>query len=73
MAQGLLAQTATQGKFLENLGIRTRLARLVTANPAKKPDLTAGVDRITANDKMGTLFKVLCIYPANQPMPAGFI
>jgi NADH dehydrogenase [ubiquinone] 1 alpha subcomplex assembly factor 7 len=54
-----------QGTFLERLGIAARAARLM--EKATPPQL-----RLTAPDRMGTLFKVLALTPAGLDPPAGF-
>jgi len=63
----------TQGAFLDSLGIATRAAALRrTASPRQARDLDAAVTRLTADDAMGRLFKVLALTGPNQPAPAGF-
>ena len=69
---GLTAQPlATQGDFLSRLGIAERAAALSRANPNEADKIRAALDRLTARDQMGDLFKVLC---AASPglAPPGF-
>ena len=54
-----------QGAFLSALGIHARAARLGGSAPAD-------AERLTADEQMGTLFKVLAIVHPDWPEPAGF-
>ena len=67
------AQTAclTQGEFLRRLGIEHRAATLARAHPARAETLARQLDRLTAPDQMGALFKAACIH-APGPVPPGF-
>jgi NADH dehydrogenase [ubiquinone] 1 alpha subcomplex assembly factor 7 len=81
---GALAEAATaagarahgpvsQGAWLQALGITTRAAMLRrNATTAQAQDINAALHRLTADDAMGTLFKVLALTAPNQPPPAGF-
>jgi len=63
---------AEQGAFLRSLGIAQRGARLgalLTGDVAENH--RAATHRLTAPAEMGTLFKVLALYPANAPPPPG--
>ncbi len=51
----------TQARFLTALGIEQRHENLAAANPGKAEELAAGVERLTGPEKMGTLFKCLCV------------
>ncbi len=63
----------TQGDFLRALGIETRAATLRRiASPRQAQDLDTAVHRLTADDAMGRLFKVLALTGPNQAVPAGF-
>lgn len=58
-----------QGLFLKNMGIQMRLERLKSvATPQQALDLQSGYVRLTADDQMGRLFKVmgLCHDPSIQ-------
>lgn len=61
-----------QGVFLERLGITER-AQTLAANLDGAPldQLIAAHRRLTHPEEMGTLFKVLGLYPAKCPPPAG--
>ncbi len=63
----------TQGEFLGRLGIAERAAALAAkASRAQSLDLDLAVRRLTSPNEMGTLFKVLALYPGNAPAPPGF-
>ena len=61
-----------QGEWLGRLGIRARAGALGKANPNKAAEIQAALDRLTAPDQMGELFKVIAIHSADWPQPAGF-
>ena len=63
---------ATQGSWLERLGIGGRAAALAAANPERSADIRAAVERLTGRDAMGELFKVMAIHSARWPAPEGF-
>ena len=64
---------ATQGEFLEALGIRARADRLKRDNPERTSEIDLAVDRLTGPQQMGTLFKALAIFEGrNQMAPPGF-
>lgn len=60
-SEGLaVKQLTTQQAFLEQMGITVRLQALCqVASTEQQRSLTAGVERLLAPDKMGTLFKVM--------------
>jgi SAM-dependent MidA family methyltransferase len=62
----------TQGEWLERLGISDRADALAAANPDKADDVRSALDRLTAPDQMGELFKVIALHSADWPAPAGF-
>ncbi|CUH82939.1 class I SAM-dependent methyltransferase [Thalassovita mediterranea] len=63
----------TQGVFLERLGITGRAQALAArATDAALDDLVAAHRRLTHPDEMGTLFKVLGLYPATKTPLPGF-
>ncbi len=63
----------TQGDFLRALGIDARCAQLVArATPAQRDALLAAHRRLTDSVQMGTLFKVFCVTPSDDPVPAGW-
>jgi SAM-dependent MidA family methyltransferase len=63
---------ATQGDWLNSLGIGTRAASLATANPERVTELEIAVDRLCHEEQMGQLFKVMAIHAPDWPAPAGF-
>jgi NADH dehydrogenase [ubiquinone] 1 alpha subcomplex assembly factor 7 len=64
---------ATQGAFLNALGIGIRAQRLKRGLPEDgAAALDRAVERLTASDAMGRLFKVLAIVPRGGIRPAGF-
>ena len=71
-ATGLVvAPLATQGEFLLRLGIGERAKSLARANPAEAANIARAVERLTAPEQMGTLFKVFCAHSPGLK-PAGF-
>ncbi|MEO8243669.1 MAG: SAM-dependent methyltransferase [bacterium] len=62
----------TQGAFLQRLGIAARSARLAAGltGPALQSHLAA-TRRLTDDAEMGSLFKVLALYPLASPPPPG--
>jgi NADH dehydrogenase [ubiquinone] 1 alpha subcomplex assembly factor 7 len=63
----------TQGAFLAALGIAERAERLKRqAGEAERADIDAALHRLTHQDTMGTLFKVLALTRAGVPALAGF-
>jgi SAM-dependent MidA family methyltransferase len=67
-----VTDVATQGDWLNSLGIGARAATLATANPDRVPDLEKAVDRLCHEEQMGQLFKVMAIHSPDWPAPAGF-
>ena len=61
-----------QGEWLRRLGIGARADALIKANPGKADEIRAALERLTASDQMGDLFKVIAIHSADWPQPAGF-
>ena len=71
-ASGLAHHYATQGAFLTQLGITARSARLAQGlSGAALQSHLAATRRLTDDAEMGTLFKVLVLYPAAGPSPPG--
>ncbi len=62
-----------QGNFLQRMGISVRADRLASmATPQQAEAIRAGVQRLIAEDEMGTLFKVLGFAPQGTPPLPGF-
>jgi SAM-dependent MidA family methyltransferase len=62
----------SQGEWLIRLGIETRAQALSRANPEGAGEIQSALDRLTGQDQMGSLFKVLAIHSPEWPAPAGF-
>lgn len=65
-------QMTFQGDFLQRLGIAQRseiLAKTLTGD--SRTNHLEAYHRLTHTDKMGTLFKVIGLYPKGSPPPAG--
>lgn len=72
-AEGLVVHgPITQGAFLEALGIGTRSEALAKASPDRAEALARDRARLTDQDQMGELFKVMAITAPGWPAPAGF-
>jgi SAM-dependent MidA family methyltransferase len=64
----------TQAELLGRLGLSERAQRLAhLLNGDALEQHIAAFDRLTSDDKMGTLFKALAIMPSPQTLPAGFM
>ena len=62
-----------QGRFLEALGARARLAALTArATVTQRDQLESGLARLIDPADMGTLFKALALTSPGLPPPAGF-
>jgi SAM-dependent MidA family methyltransferase len=61
-----------QGEWLLRLGIEARAQALARVNPERADDVQAALERLTAGDQMGQLFKVIAIHSPDWPAPAGF-
>jgi SAM-dependent MidA family methyltransferase len=62
----------TQGDWLKRLGIEDRSRALAQANPERTDEIEGALERLTAEDAMGSLFKVIAIHSRDWPAPAGF-
>lgn len=65
------APLAEQGDWLLRLGLGERAKALARANPAEAGNIARAVERLTAPEQMGRLFKVLCAHSPGL-RPAGF-
>ena len=71
-AAGIAVQPlATQGQFLNRLGIGERASALSRANPGSAESIRTAQDRLVSDQQMGTLFKVFCAHSPGL-MPPGF-
>lgn len=67
-------QLASQGKFLEQLGIGTRAAALTDGKASNVAEQVVSAHRrLTHPDEMGNLFQVLAFTPETAPEPPGFL
>ncbi|MET1754256.1 SAM-dependent methyltransferase [Novosphingobium sp. RD2P27] len=64
--------TVGQGAWLRDLGIEARAQSLTRSSPEHGDAIAAALDRLTAEDQMGTLFKVMGLAAPNWPDGAGF-
>ena len=62
----------SQGDFLHRLGIETRAARLMSTRPDAGPVIQRQLDRLTADDQMGRLFKAAAIFSPRALGVPGF-
>ena len=62
-----------QGRFLAALGLFQRTDRLArTQPPVRAAALVQAAQRLAEPDRMGKLFKALCVCHPRLPTPAGF-
>ena len=61
----------SQGDWLLRLGIEARAQALSRANPDRVDEIGQALDRLTARDQMGELFKVMALNAPDWPAPAG--
>jgi NADH dehydrogenase [ubiquinone] 1 alpha subcomplex assembly factor 7 len=71
-AGAAVTPVVTQGEWLVRLGIEARSQALARANPERAAEIKSGLDRLTASDAMGSLFKVIAIHSPHWPAPEGF-
>ncbi len=62
----------TQSKFLSSLGIHTRARALAEASPTDASEINEALVRLTSEDGMGALFKVLVLTSPEMKPPPGF-
>jgi len=68
-AGAAVSAIADQGNWLDALGIRERAATLATIAPERREEIMTALDRLTDEDEMGELFKVLAIFAPGGPSP----
>ncbi len=61
-----------QGAFLRRLGIEARAERLTSARPEAGPVIARQLERLTAPDQMGELFKAAAIFSPRSLAVPGF-
>jgi SAM-dependent MidA family methyltransferase len=70
---GAVTPVITQGAWLTRLGISARAETLSRANPERTDEIASALDRLTAPNEMGELFKVMAIHSREWPSPPGFV
>jgi len=70
-AGAIVTPVVTQGEWLQRLGIDARAEALSAANPEQAETVRTALERLTATDQMGALFKVIAIHSPDWPTPAG--
>ena len=63
---------ATQGEWLERLGIGARAAALARAYPDRAREIETDRRRLCDGEQMGTLFKVVALHAPGWPEAPGF-
>jgi len=61
-----------QGEFLRRLGIEARAERLKAGRPQAAPVIDRQLNRLTAEDQMGTLFKAAAIFSPRSLVAPGW-
>ncbi|MEQ1508858.1 MAG: SAM-dependent methyltransferase [Sphingopyxis sp.] len=61
-----------QGAFLRNLGLDARTDSLIAGHPRRAEAIAGERDRLTDDDQMGQLFKVLAMVASGWALPEGF-
>ncbi|MFV0643049.1 MAG: class I SAM-dependent methyltransferase [Sphingomonadaceae bacterium] len=64
--------TVSQGQWLRALGIEARAEALCARAPQYRQEIQEASDRLTSDDQMGQLFKVMGLTCAHWPEGAGF-
>ena len=71
-AGALILGPIGQGAFLEGLGIGVRAESLMAAQPTQGREIEAAISRLTSEDAMGRLFKVMALGSPGLAPPPGF-
>lgn len=69
---GLAVDSATQGAWLNAMGLGLRAQALAQRFPDRADELDRARDRLVGTDQMGGLFKVMALTPRGAPRGAGF-
>jgi len=67
-----VTRLVTQGEWLIRLGIEARAQSLSRVNPDRAADIQIALERLTGNEQMGQLFKVIGLHSRDWPAPSGF-
>jgi NADH dehydrogenase [ubiquinone] 1 alpha subcomplex assembly factor 7 len=70
---GTVHGPVAQRDFLGSLGIAGRAAALARSSPDRVEEIAAAHHRLTADDAMGTLFRVLGVCAPTWPAQGGFL
>ncbi len=62
----------TQREFLSKLGLEMRAVALARSQPDAKEKIARQMERLMAEDQMGSLFKAICFQSADLELPMGF-
>ena len=71
-AGAAVTRLVTQGEWLIRLGIEARAQSLSRVNPDRAADIQIALERLTGNEQMGQLFKVIGLHSPDWPAPSGF-
>lgn len=72
-AAGLQASPVVpQGEWLVRLGLEQRAAALTMSGKADRAKIVRQLHRLTSEEEMGALFKVVCLSSPDAPPPPGF-
>lgn len=62
----------TQGEWLARMGAHQRGMALAASHPDRADEISTQLTRLTGEDQMGRLFKVLALTGADSPAPPGW-
>ncbi|MEO5577609.1 MAG: SAM-dependent methyltransferase [Sphingomicrobium sp.] len=71
-AGAAVTNLATQGTWLNRIGIQHRAETLARANPDHAKAIDSALARLTGAGEMGELFKVIALHHPDWPAPVGF-
>ncbi|MEO8454106.1 MAG: SAM-dependent methyltransferase [Sphingomicrobium sp.] len=71
-AGAAVTKVVPQGEWLKRLGIDARADALVRSNAGRAQDIRSALERLTAANQMGELFKAIAIHSPDWPAAAGF-
>jgi SAM-dependent MidA family methyltransferase len=71
-AGAVVTSVVPQGEWLRRLGIEARAAALAKSRDDRADEIAAAVERLTAPEQMGGLFKAIAVHSPHWPAPAGF-
>jgi len=68
----LTSNIVTQGSWLQQMGLLERAAALSNGKPNTRAKIARQVHRLSDDNEMGELFKVMAVYSKGISMPVGF-